>query len=158
MQECSQADKQDWIYTYEMNHIFCLRIFAALTNTLATSWDMPALVLLKRLEKMVFETLELSLLKSSSTTMTAGCVLLGVPSIMIWVSLLTVRSWNSPLFVDPIVGFGGDGYRPVVFKLATLLDVVVVGRASSSSLVPVRSTSFMLLFKLLVILWNEKKH
>lgn len=34
---------------------------------------------------------------------------------------------------------------------------VVVGRASSSSLY-VRSTSFMLLFKLLVILWNENKH
>jgi hypothetical protein len=105
---------------------------------------------------------------------------------MISVSLTIVRPRNASSFIDSIDGlfiadvgtFGEDGeVRPVVFERATL--VVVVGRAPSSSL-NVRSTSsssgsrgggrrsgqgevpprgvFMLLFKLLVILWNEKKH
>ena len=52
--------------------------------------------------------------------------------------------------------FGEDGeVRPVVFVPATL--VVDEGRAPSSSIY-VRSILFVLLFKLLVILWNEKKH
>ena len=83
---------------------------------------------------------------------------------MISVSLTIVRARNASSFVDSIDGlfivdvgtFGEDGEgRPVVFVRATL--VVVVGRAPSSSLF-VRSTSCMLLFKLLVILWYEKKH
>ena len=83
---------------------------------------------------------------------------------MISVSLTIVRPRNASSFIDSIDGlfiadvgtFGEDGEgRPVVFVQATL--VVVVGRAPSSLLF-VRSTSCMLLFKLLVILWNEKKH
>ena len=181
MQECS-----------EMNHLFCIRIFSAVTNTLATSWDMPAPVSVKRLEKMIFETLDSlplfpgrrhpdfpdTIAFGDFTTDCRFLSCLAEIGLEVLITDLTmpgdgcarsdrvVRAWNASSFVDSIDGlfivdvgtFGEDGEGrpvPVVFVRATL--VVVVGRAPSSSLF-VRSTSCMLLFKLLVILWYEKKH